>query len=198
MRSSAPLGDERYKEFAGLAHTATRRMLALCDHLLASSFGQTAKKQPVGALLSDLVKLFGPMAEERGVKLSLELPDDLPEAQVDPEPFTSAVNNLVSNAIKFTPKGGKVTVMGRKEPMENVAILVISDTGFGMEPETVARQVRDGGEKGAANTVGLHGDFGSGMGLEIARRAVAVMGGSIEFDSRPGVGTTAIVRLPLG
>ncbi|MEQ9331666.1 HAMP domain-containing sensor histidine kinase [Thalassobaculum sp.] len=192
-----PLPGERYPEYADLAHGAALRMLQLCDRLLLEDpAARSVATSPVGRVLADIVGLFGPMAEERGVSLVLDLPDTLPEIQVEAEALTSAVNNLVVNAIKFTPRGGRVTVAARTEPSENVAVLVISDTGVGMDPEEVARAMAPGWA-GAVSTLGVHGDTGSGMGLAVVRRQVEALGGSLELRSARGKGTCAIIRLPL-
>lgn len=193
-----PLPGDKYAEYAELAHGAAVRMLRLCDRLLLEDpVARSVATSPVGEVLSDIVNLFGPMAAERGVTLTLDLPASLPAIPVEAEALTSAVNNLVVNAIKFTPRGGRVTVAARTEPMENVAVLVISDTGVGMGPEEIARSMAPGWAA-VPSTVGVHGDAGSGMGLAVVRRQVEQLGGTLELRSRKGVGTCAIIRLPLG
>ena len=99
------------------------------------------------------------------------------------------------NAIKFTPRGGRVTVSARTELAENVAVLVISDTGVGMDPEDIVR-VMAPGWAGLRTTPGVHGDPGSGMGLAAARRQVELLGGTLELRSCKGFGTCAIISLP--
>lgn len=191
-----PLPGDRYIEYATLAHGAAQRMLQLCDRLLLEDpVARPPGRLPVGDVLSGVVRLFGPMAEERGVALTLDMPESFPEIRVEAEALTSAVNNLVVNAIKFTPRGGKVTVTARVEAAEGVAVLVISDTGVGMDPEDIVR-VMAPGWAGLRTTPGVHGDSGSGMGLAAARRQVELLGGTLELRSRKGFGTCAIIRLP--
>jgi len=192
-----PLPGDKYAEYAELAHGAALRMVQLCDRLLLEDpTAPSVATAPVGKVLTDIVDLFGPMAEERGVTLNLDLSAALPELPVAVEALTSAVNNLVVNAIKFTPRGGRVTVAARAEPMENVAVLVISDTGVGMAPEELARAMAPGWGRGDS-TVGVHGDSGSGMGLSVVRKQVELLGGTLELRSQKGVGTCAIIRVPL-
>lgn len=192
-----PLPGDKYPEYAELAHGAALRMLRLCDRLLLEDpAARSVATSPMGQVLTDIVNLFGPMAEERGVRLVLDLPDSLPAIHVEAEALTSAVNNLVVNAIKFTPRGGQVTVAARTEPSENVAVLVISDTGVGMDVEEVARGMAPGWA-GTVSMVGVHGDSGSGMGLAVVRRQVELLGGTLELRSAKGRGTCAIIRLPL-
>lgn len=192
-----PLPGDKYAEYAELAHGATLRMVQLCDRLLLEDpTAPSVATAPVGKVLADIVDLFGPMAAERGVTLDLDLSEALPALPVAVEALTSAVNNLVVNAIKFTPRGGRVTVAARAEPMENVAVLVISDTGVGMYPEELARTMAPGWGRGGS-TVGVHGDPGSGMGLSVVRKQVELLGGTLELRSEKNVGTCAIIRLPL-
>lgn len=191
-----PLPGDKYLEYASLAHSAAQRMLRLCDRLVLEDPGaRSVETSPVGKVLGEIVDLFGPMAGERGVTLQLDIPDNLPPISVEVEALTSVVNNLVVNAIKFTPRGGRVTVSARAELSENVAVLVISDTGVGMEPQEIVRNMSPGWA-GALSTVGVHGDTGTGMGLAVVRRQVEQLGGTLELRSRKGVGTCAIIRLP--
>jgi len=193
-----PLPGDRYAKFATLAHDATQRMLRLCDRLiLEDPAARSVETAPVTRVLSDIVELFGPMAAERGVKLALDLPASMPAILVEAEALTSVVNNLVINAIKFTPRGGRVTVAARTEPDADVAVLVVSDTGVGMDPEVIARSMAPGWA-GMPSSVGVHGDSGAGMGLELVRRQVDALGGTLELRSRKGLGTCAIIRLPYG
>ncbi|NQW08635.1 MAG: HAMP domain-containing histidine kinase [Alphaproteobacteria bacterium] len=192
-----PLGGDRYREYAALAHDATERMVHLCNRLVMEEAANTAvPAAPVTETLSSVVRLFEPMATERGVSLQLDIADDLPALLVDPEHLASVMNNLIANAIKFTPSGGRVTVSARSEPLENVAILVVSDTGVGMEPMDLAKTM-DPVSPRERPTTGVHGDLGSGLGLTLVRKNVQLMGGTIELRSRKGVGTCAIVRIPL-
>jgi|GEM_PF-883840 len=195
-----PLGNPRYVEYADLAHDAAARMIRLCDRLvLTRSEQEAAPRIRTGQLLDDVAAMYRPMAEARGLTLDVDLGKDLPDLAIDTETLTAIVSNLLTNAIKFTPSGGRVTLMARREPLENVAMFVISDTGIGLDAEELAQQMRPiSNDTDAISTAGVHGDSGSGLGLAITRKAVAELGGTLELRSRKGVGTCAIVRLPLG
>src|SRR3546814_13256148 len=78
-----PLPGDKYPEYAELAHGATMRMLELCDRLLLEDPGaHAAETSPVGPVLTDIVRLFGPMAQERAVALALQPPAAMPAHQV--------------------------------------------------------------------------------------------------------------------
>ena len=194
-----PLGNARYQEYAALAHDATTKMIGLCDRLVQAPTARSkASAVSVGALLNDLAAMYGPMAEARGLTLEVDIQADLPELAVDAASLGTVLNNLLTNAIKFTPRGGRVSLIARREPLENVAMFVISDNGIGMDPTVLAAQMApvDPHDR-SATTVGPHGDTGSGLGLIIARRTVAELGGTLEFRSGKESGTCAIIRLPL-
>jgi cell cycle sensor histidine kinase DivJ len=194
-----PLGNERYQEYAALAHDATAKMIGLCDRLVrAPGSTETVRRVAVGPLLTNIATMYRPMAEARGLTLDVDLADDLPDIEADPEKLGTVLSNLVTNAIKFTPRGGRVSLLARKEPLENVAVFIVSDNGVGLDPEVLSEEMARVRDEGApTTTVGAHGDTGSGLGLIIARRTVADLGGTLELRSTKGVGTCAIVRLPL-
>jgi len=194
------LPNDQYRRYAELAHEATQRMILLCDRLMLDS---TALSGPVRSgpvdlaeRLESVVDFFRPMADERGVTLNLDIKETLPAVSVNSELVTSALNNLVANSIKFTPRGGRVSVIANRDQVENVAILVVSDTGVGIDPEQLSL-VMSAETPGVRPTQGVHGDNGSGMGLYLVRRSVQMMGGSLDIRSKQGLGTTAVLRLPI-
>ncbi|MCR9177083.1 MAG: HAMP domain-containing histidine kinase, partial [Alphaproteobacteria bacterium] len=137
------LPNDRYRRYADLAHQATMRMLALCEQLLGAHSEEgpgapsdlASVKQPIGESIRKVVELFGPMAEEREIELNVQFSDDMLEkVQVNAELITSTLNNLIANAIKFTPRGGRVSVVAKADGASDVIVLVVSDTGVGIDP----------------------------------------------------------------
>lgn len=195
-----PLGNARYQEYAALAHDATTKMIGLCDKLVQAPLASANTSAVlVSALLEDLATMYRPMAEARGLSLEVAIQPDLPELSVNAAALGTVLNNLLTNAIKFTPRGGRVSLMARREPLENVAMFVVADNGIGMDPTVLAAQMDpvDPHDR-SATTVGPHGDTGSGLGLIIARRTVSELGGTLEFRAGKEGGTCAVIRLPLG
>jgi signal transduction histidine kinase len=130
-------------------------------------------------------------ADRRGVGLSMQLPESPVRIRHDPQRIGQVVANLVANAIKFTPRGGSVTV--DVEPSPDGARIEVVDTGVGIEPaelphifERFYRGSRSNEARGS----------GSGLGLAIVRSIVDMHGGGVEVESRVGSGTRFIVRLP--
>jgi len=137
------------------------------------------------------VELLEIQAEEKNIALKIQAPDGSVEASANREALNRIAENLLENAIKFTPNGGRVTVRVRAE---DEALFEVEDTGIGMDPETVPdmfeafRQGSDGPDREYE---------GSGLGLSIVRELLHLLEGEVEVESRKGEGTRFTVRLPL-
>ena len=142
-------------------------------------------------LVSDAASSFDAAAAAAGVTLTVEVPDDLPIVDVDPVRIREVVSNLVSNALRHTPRGGQVTVTGadsgtgRGRRIE----IAVRDTGAGIDPALLPN-VFDRFAKSADSR-------GSGLGLAIARGLVEAHGGTIAAESPPGEGATFRFTLPV-
>jgi signal transduction histidine kinase len=120
------------------------------------------------------------------VTTAVEAPDDLPEMEVDPRRIHQVIANLVSNALRHTPEGGRVTVSVQVEP--DAVTLAVADTGSGMTADAAAHAFDRFWRTGESS--------GSGLGLAIARDLVTAHAGTIELQSELGRGTTVTVRIP--
>ena len=131
-------------------------------------------------------------AEEAGIDLRLELPEALPPMRGDAGRLRQVLDALLSNALKFTPQGGQVTLAAA--PSEGGGSLVtLSDTGIGMAPENIPRAF----EAFTQLEAGLSRRYpGSGLGLYLARALTEAMGIRLALDSTPGQGTTATLAVP--
>jgi len=134
-----------------------------------------------------------PTAEAKGVTLELTV-DATPEAiSADPNRLRQAVSNVLGNAVKFTPKGGRVDV--RLERRGELARIVVKDTGRGIEPALLA-EVFERFRQGDASSTRREG--GLGLGLTIVRHLMELHGGRVEAHSDgPGTGSTFVLELPL-
>ena len=171
----------------------TRVMERLVEDLrtIAQAEGGTLTLHPEPTDLADLagevVASFMSQAQRADVTLVADVPDELPPLTVDPVRIREVVANLVSNALRHTPAGGRVTVRVSAAP-EHVELGVV-DTGPGIDP-AILPHVFD-------RFVKTPGSGGSGLGLAIARDLTVAHGGTIEAASPPGAGTAFTVRLPL-
>jgi two-component system phosphate regulon sensor histidine kinase PhoR len=131
-------------------------------------------------------------AETGGVRLEARLPDDLPAVLADRDRLAQILINLVDNAVKYTPGGGRVTVQGAAGL--GLVEVAVEDTGVGIPPADLPRITERFYRVDKARSRELGG---TGLGLAIVKHLVAAHGGSLVFESRLGEGTRVRVTLPI-
>jgi signal transduction histidine kinase len=150
-------------------------------------------RRPVDAkeLLDKTRVLMQPLAEQKGQDFQMNSPDEPIDVNVDPDHFAHILNNLVSNAIKYTPDGGSIRVGLHME--DSKALLTVSDTGQGMDendlPWIFEPYRRATGALDSATP-------GSGIGLAITKALVELHDGTIEVESKVGEGSTFTISIP--
>jgi signal transduction histidine kinase len=148
------------------------------------------KPVPFGDVVRRTLELLGPSAAEKSLRLESQiLPAEVP---ADEEGLTELVTNLVSNAIRYTPNGRRISVRLATEDKE--IVLTVQDEGIGIAAEDLPHLYEEFFRSEAAKQAVAHG---TGMGLAIVHRLVHSYHGTINVDSQPGRGTTFTVRLPL-
>jgi signal transduction histidine kinase len=151
------------------------RLLSLAE---AGQLALEKRATDVGALLRDAQVNFGPQAADRGVTLALDLPSELPEVMADQRRIGQVLGNLLTNALRHTPSGGRVTLSAAVS--EGAVQVTVTDTGPGIPPEDLPfifeRFWR--GEKSRSRAGG-----GAGLGLAIAKHLVQAHGGEIGVES---------------
>ncbi len=145
----------------------------------------------VGKVLEQLIEGAAPFAEGRGTELRLEGIDDLPEIPIDAEHIETAAANLLSNALKFTPDDGRVTVRAGHDAGK--VWVEVEDTGCGIPEDQQAKVFErfhqvDGGKGGKIQ--------GTGLGLALSKSLVELHGGRMSVSSVYGEGTTFRIELP--
>ena len=146
----------------------------------------------ISSILGEVVEFFQPLAADAGVTLSLQ-PADPVTVPGDPSWLHQLFANLLHNAIKYTPSGGRVEVAvapGEEDEGEWVEVIV-RDTGIGIDPEQASR-VFEPFHRAAARPEAS----GVGLGLPLAREIARAHGGEIVLESEPGSGSRFTVRLP--
>jgi signal transduction histidine kinase len=113
--------------------------------------------------------------------------------RADPEQVRTILGNLASNAVKYSPDGGEVTVTVREEP--GWVVVDVTDHGVGIAEDDLPKLFQPFGRLPGAVAAGIHG---TGLGLYLSRALAQAQGGDIEVTSRPGVGSTFTLRLPRG
>ncbi len=179
-------------------HSTARRIYSLLENLLEWSRLQTNRIQlsPQKISLEELsreaAELFQAQARQKEIRLSRDIPGEL-TVQADPKTLSTALRNLLSNSLKFTPPGGTIHLTGFTRGDQSV--LEITDTGVGIPPEVQDKIFR---LDNLHSTPGTGGEKGSGLGLILTRQFVEKNGGTLEMDSRPGRGSTFRILLPPG
>jgi signal transduction histidine kinase len=141
-------------------------------------------------VIAEAVRSFALAATTADVTLTDDTTDDLPIAELDPVRIGEVLSNLVANALRHTPAGGRVLVVGTASPDAGTVTIRVSDTGPGIAPDLLPH-VFDRFVKGEDSR-------GSGLGLAIAKGLVEAHGGRITVTSTPGAGATFAVDLPTG
>ncbi|PJJ60938.1 PAS domain-containing sensor histidine kinase [Hymenobacter chitinivorans] len=144
----------------------------------------------LNAFLDERLAAFRLAARERGIELVLTLPPQAQHANIHPDKFGRILDNLLSNALKFTPAGGRVSVRLEKHPGH--IRLVVHDTGLGI-PEALQPHVFD--KFSSAKRPGLYGDTTTGLGLFITKQIVELHQGQIWLESYENRGTTFFIDL---
>ena len=171
-------------------HRADRLIQDLLDvaRVEAGTLAIEAEPQSAAALVHEAVDLHRPLADEKKIRIGAELPESLPQVSADHDRILQVFSNLIDNAIKFTPEGGRITV--RAEPGVDEVVFSVEDTGSGIpedqrghlfDPFWQARRARRAG---------------AGLGLAIARGIVEAHGGRMSVESEVGKGTTMSFTVP--
>lgn len=177
-----------------VARRNAERLYALVSNLLASASGAASvhlRPTDLSGLVEHSIESAWPQAANTGVTLKADVPDILWTTS-DPLRIRQVLDNLISNAIKYSPDGGTVTVRARQE--SDAALLEVQDTGIGMSPHETTQVFGKFFRTAAARESSIPG---VGLGLAITKAIVDSHGGTICCTSELGAGTTFTVRLPL-
>jgi signal transduction histidine kinase len=184
----------RYQEYAALIHEGGQNLTLIVDDVLdlarleAGRYEIYADLVSLTDLASEAVVFMRDEATRKGIELALGGPDDV-EAFADSKAVRQIALNLISNALKFTPAGGRVEVAALDAP--GGALLAVSDTGVGISSEELTRLSRtfEQGEAGKRQK-------GAGLGLSVVRAFAELHGGRLDIESREGGGSTIAVFFP--
>jgi signal transduction histidine kinase/GAF domain-containing protein len=185
-------------DFLRRARASSEHMALLVDDLLLISRSDSGKfalhrdETYLVALIHEVVEELELFAEDAGVHLRADVPASLPLVHVDAQRITQVLRNLVTNAVKFTPADGEVTISAGA--LGDQVVLRVQDTGIGIAPEHQEHIFdRFFQVAGVTSTARFQGQ---GLGLAIVKIIVEGHGGSVLVDSLPGRGSTFTVQLP--
>lgn len=189
---------EPQHEFVRQIQRGSRRLEYLLNDLLdfarieAGTFRLRLATADLGVKVREIVESLRPQAEEGGIQLQVELPDTPLELHMDAQRIGQVLINLIGNALKFTPPGGRITVRAR--PEGEFVRCEVSDTGIGIAREDVPKLF----QRFSQLESGLRQGKGAGLGLSISKALVEAHGGRIGVESTLGQGSTFWFTLPVG
>ena len=192
----AAMGDVSAAELAAGVAEETSSMLELINTMLdLSQTGARIERSPrmdvdLAAIVRQMTEFYASVAEDKGVAFILDLPEGEIVRSAHKAKLQQLVGNLLDNAVKFTPSGGTVSVTLTKEPDTGLARLAVSDTGIGISEEDQQNLFKRFWRSDASRSLP-----GNGLGLAVVKAIVTSYGGTITCTSRPGVGTTFVVKL---
>jgi len=160
------------------------------ERIEAGNFLLRSSDTDLGRIVNDAVQLARSASEIKGVRLDAKIPANLPAIELDVVQIERVLSNVLGNAIKFTPAGGRINV--EVQQLAAALRITVRDNGIGVAPGSLASL----GNKHyrAPSAVGAEGN---GLGLFIVAAVVEAHGGELDIQSRLNAGTTVVMTLPL-
>jgi signal transduction histidine kinase len=193
-----PLGSAKYVEYAGDIHNSGQHLLAIINDILDLAKAESGKLElcestfDVNDVVERTLRMCAQKAQDGNLDLVFVRASGGEKIVADERLFRQVTLNLISNAIKFTPPGGRVEVLVRASHAAGFA-LEVKDTGVGIPTADLERVLRPF-EQVESATTRHHG--GTGLGLPYSKKIVEIHGGALKLTSQQNVGTTVRVELP--
>ena len=193
-----PMQNKIYKDYAGSIHESGRHLLHLINEILDLSRIEAGKYELVEEplrltdVIEDCHRLLKLRAEGRGLRIVEDLDERLPQLWADERAVRQICLNLMSNAIKFTPRGGEITLSIRAGA-DGGQVLSVRDNGPGIPREEIPKVMQAFGQGSLAHQ---SAEGGTGLGLPIVKNLIELHGGTFELQSEMRKGTEAIVTFP--
>jgi PAS domain S-box-containing protein len=199
MEMLGPVGTARYLEYATDIGTSGHHLLNLINDLLDLSKIEAGKLElheswvDIPATVETCLRFVKERALNHGVTLATELIGTLPPLWADERAMKQILLNLLTNAVKFTPDGGRVTVCATLDAERRLR-LAVSDTGIGIAPKDMPRVLEAFGQIDSAMN---RKHAGTGLGLPLTRSLIELHGGEFAIESEAGKGTTVSAHFPV-
>ena len=208
MKLYGPLGNEHYQDYVRMIHESGEHLLQLINAILDLSKAEQGmidlREDRIDVRGTALAcrRLLQTQADAKRIEFTLDLPDQPPVLWADEFRVRQILLNILSNALKFTPEGGAVTLRIRCEPpggpdgdLEGGLAFEVADTGIGMRTEDIPIALAKFGQ--IDSSLSRRYD-GTGLGLPLTKRLIELHDGTLRIRSAPGVGTTVTVTFPPG
>jgi PAS domain S-box-containing protein len=193
-----PVDNPHYKGYIKDINESGLHLLALINDILDLAKIESGKDDLAEEAIDlaentkSALMLVRQRAMERGVILNLEIEEGMPALWADPRKLKQVFVNLLTNAIKFTDRGGLITFAARRDAAGGL-VFEIADTGIGIAPEDIPKALSQFGQ---VKRDPEYAQEGTGLGLPLTQAIVEQHGGTLELRSQPGIGTSVTVRFP--
>ncbi len=188
------------KNFLEIAQRNLERLSGMINGLLDLSKLENQKMElhlqrtALGPLIQGTCRALDAWAKSKSLQIHQRIADSLPEISLDPDQITQVLYNLASNAIKFAPAGGSVTLSAQLQAEGRSVEVAVADTGVGIAPEDLSKlfkKFQQIGDRKSGSTPG------TGLGLAISKGIVELHGGTLRVESAKGQGSRFVFTLPL-
>jgi PAS domain S-box-containing protein len=193
-----PIGHPAYEEYLHYIVESGTHLLSLINNVLDMSKIEAGKARlnlaeiEIGGTIGSAVRIMGEQAAAAGLRLVEKTDAQLPSLLADERLVKQMLLNLISNAIKFTPKGGRVTIGAGMEADGSLAVRV-TDSGIGMDAKDIPKALEPFGQIDSSLT---RQHCGTGLGLPLVKSMIELHGGALSIESRKAAGTTVILKFP--
>ncbi len=193
------MGDSRYGDYARDIRTSATHLLGIINNILDLSKVEAGRLELIDAptdvhdVLSSCLNIVKATANAGEVNFDIQGAAGLPYLQVDERMLRQILLNILSNALKFTPAGGRITVTLKSEPDNTAYKVIIADTGIGMTAENIKKALTPFGQ--VESSLSRKYD-GTGLGLPLSRSLVELHGGQLTIKSEPENGTEVTLSFP--
>jgi len=197
METFGPLGSARYREYANDIHASGTHLLALINDILDVSRIDSGDKRlhetdlDLHDVVEGCMRMMETQAKAAGLALRSEFEPGVPRLCGDARRLKQILINLLANAVKFTPAGGKVAVRVARRPQG--IVLAVEDTGIGMAQDDIPRALEHFGQIDSSLARRYEG---AGIGLPLAKQLAELHGGALTVASQVHIGTVVTVTLP--
>lgn len=194
-----PLGAERYRHYAGDIRTSGQHLLSIINEILdlsrieAGRIDLNIEEVDIREAVNNAIDATRPMIQKAGLTVATDLSDALPAVKADQRSVHQIMLNLLSNAAKFTPGGGMVSISARMAEVGPAVELIVEDNGRGIPAHILPSLGTPFQKAGSAHD---SSNPGTGLGLAISRGLAEQMNGSLKIESSEGEWTRITVTLP--
>jgi PAS domain S-box-containing protein len=193
-----PLDNPHYRSYVADIHFSSTHLLNLINEILDVTKAEAGKLEvqeqvfDLRNVIEAVVRISGPPIDKAGVTVTIDLPADLPRLRADEGKTRQVFFNLISNAVKFTPPGGRIDISGRFDSDTGLSVTV-ADTGIGIAPQDLKRVLEPFVQVDSSLS---RRHQGTGLGLPAVKGIMELHHGTIELQSTAGAGTAVTITFP--